>query len=51
MIPMFDRKDLQMHYMEYIPIAQIEKGKVIVPEIILPERLRIKDVGDGYGDR
>ena len=23
----------------------------IVPEIILPERLRIKDVGDGYGDR
>lgn len=51
MIPMFYRKDLQMHYIEYIPIVQIEKGKVIVPEIILPERLKIKDVGDGYGDR
>ena len=47
MIPMFDRKDLQMHYMEYIPIAQIEKGKVIVPEIILPERLRKKEKNYG----
>ena len=29
---------------------RIEINK-IVPEIILPERLKIKDVGDGYGDR
>ena len=44
-IPMYDRKDLQRHYKEYIPIAQIENGKVLVPEIILPERLKFKEKG------
>lgn len=39
-IPMYDSKDLQRHYKEYIPIAQIENGKVLVPEVILPERLK-----------
>lgn len=44
-IPMYDSKDLQRHYKEYIPIAQIENGKVLVPEVILPERLRYKEKG------
>jgi hypothetical protein len=41
-LPMYDRKDLQRYYQEYIAIAQIENDKVLVPEIILPERLRQK---------
>ena len=44
-IPMYDSKDLQRHYKEYIPIAQIENGKVLVPEVILPERLKYKEKG------
>lgn len=43
-IPMYDSKDLQRHYKEYIPIAQIEYGKILVPEVILPERLRFKEM-------
>ena len=50
-IPMYDSKDLQRYYKEYIPIAQIENGKVLVPEIILPERLKYKGLGEEYGDR
>lgn len=45
-IPMYDRKDLQRHYKEYIPIAQIENGEVLVPEVILPERLKYKEIGE-----
>lgn len=41
-IPMYYNKDLQRQYKEYIPIVQIENGKVLVPEIILPERLKYK---------
>lgn len=44
-IPMYDSKDLQRLYKEYIPIAQIENGKVLVPEVILPERLKYKEKG------
>lgn len=29
-IPMYDSKELQRYYKEYIPIAQIENGKVLV---------------------
>lgn len=43
-IPMYDSKDLQRYYKEYIPIVQIENGKVIVPEVILPERLKEKEM-------
>lgn len=39
-IPMYDKPELQREYKEYIPIAQIENGKVLVPEIILPTRLK-----------
>lgn len=39
-VPMYGAKGLQRHYKEYIPIVQIENGKVIVPEVILPERMR-----------
>ncbi len=49
-IPMYDSKQLQRYYKEYIPIAQIENGKALVPEIILPERLKFKEtrkVDDG----
>lgn len=44
-IPMYDSKDLQRRYKEYIPIAQIENGEVLVPEVILPERLKYKEKG------
>ena len=50
-IPMYDRKDLQRHYKEYIPIAQIENGKVLVPEVILPERLKYKEIGEENEER
>lgn len=43
-IPMYASKDLQRYYKEYIPIVQIEKGSIIVPEVILPERLKIKQM-------
>ena len=43
-IPMYNSKDLQRYYKEYIPIAQIEYGKILVPEVILPERLRFKEM-------
>lgn len=43
-IPMYASKDLQRYYKEYIPIAQIEYGKILVPEVILPERLRFKEM-------
>ena len=42
-IPMYDSIDLQIYYKEYIPIVQIENGKVLVPEIILPERLKYRE--------
>jgi hypothetical protein len=42
-LPMYDSEDLQRYYQEYIAIAQIENDKVLVPEIILPERLRQKE--------
>lgn len=41
-IPMYNNEELQKCYREYIPIVQIENGKVIVPEVILPERLKKK---------
>ena len=50
-LPMYDSKDLQEYYREYIPIAQIENGKVLVPEVILPERLRIKVKGGNIEER
>ena len=50
-LPMYDRKDLQRHYKEYIPIAQIENGKVLVPEVILPERLKYKEIGEENEER
>ena len=40
LVPMYDSRELQRYYKEYIPIVQIENGKVIVPEVILPERLK-----------
>ena len=43
-VPMYDSRELQRYYKEYIPIVQIENGKVIVPEVILPERLKEKRV-------
>lgn len=43
-VPMYDNRELQRYYKEYIPIVQIENGKVIVPEVILPERLTEKRV-------
>ncbi len=42
-IPMYTKEDLQKYYKEYVPIVQIENGKVLVPEIILPERLKYKE--------
>lgn len=48
-IPMYDSKELQRYYMEYIPIVQIENGKVIVPEVILPERLKEKEMSGVNG--
>ena len=50
-IPMYDSKELQRYYKEYIPIVQIENGKIIVPEVILPERLRYKETSDLNGER
>ena len=50
-IPMYDSKELQRYYKEYIPIVQIENGKIIVPEVILPERLRYKEMSDLNGER
>lgn len=50
-IPMYDKPDLQRYYKEYIPIAQIENGKVLVPELILPSRLRAKNIGEGHDER
>lgn len=50
-LPMYDSHDLQRYYKEYIPIAQIENGKVLVPEVILPERLRYKDKDENVGER
>ena len=50
-IPMYDSKDLQRYYKEYIPIAQIEYGKILVPEIILPERLRYKEMSRNNEER
>ncbi len=44
-IPMYDSPDLQRNYREYIPIAQIENGKVLVPEVILPSRLKYMQRG------
>ena len=44
LVPMYDSRELQRYYKEYIPIVQIENGKVIVPEVILPERLKEKRV-------
>lgn len=45
-IPMYDSKELQRYYKEYIPIAQIENGKVLVPEVILPERLKYREMSE-----
>lgn len=50
-IPMYDSKDLQRIYKEYIPIAQIENGKVLVPEVILPERLKYKEINKNNEER
>lgn len=50
-IPMYDSSELQRYYKEYIPIVQIENGKIIVPEVILPERLKYKEKGGSIGER
>lgn len=50
-IPMYDSPDLQRNYREYIPIAQIENGKVLVPEVILPSRLKYMQRGMQYDER
>lgn len=50
-VPMYDSKELQKYYKEYIPIAQIENGKVLVPEVILPERLKYKEKGEEDNER
>lgn len=42
MFPMYANKELQNHYKEFIPIVQFEKGRLVVPEIIGPDRLKIK---------
>ncbi|MBR0427087.1 MAG: hypothetical protein IJK18_02645 [Clostridia bacterium] len=49
--PMFTATELQKNYKEYISIVQIENGKIIVPEIILPERLRIKEKSGNNEER
>ena len=43
-VPMYDAKTLQLNYREYIPIIQIEKGQLVCPEIILPTRLKYKQL-------
>lgn len=43
LIPMYGNSEMQRYYEEYITIVQIENGKIVVPEIIRPERLRIQD--------
>ena len=48
---MYDSKDLQRYYKEYIPIVQIECGKVIVPEVILPERLKYREMSEMNEER
>ena len=50
-IPMYDAPELQRYYKEYIPIAQIENEKVLVPEVILPTRLKYRKPGEDYGER
>lgn len=50
-VPMYDSKELQRYYKEYIPIVQIENGKVIVPEVILPERLKEKEMREFNEER
>lgn len=50
-VPMYDAPELQRYYKEYIPIAQIENGKILVPEVILPTRLKSKDIGESYEER
>lgn len=50
-IPMYDIKDLQRYYKEYIPIAQIENGKVLVPEVILMDRLKYKNMSKSNKER
>lgn len=45
-VQMYDARDLQRNYKEYIAIAQIEDKNIICPEIILPARLKYK-VKDG----
>lgn len=48
-VPMYDARDLQRSYREYIPIAQIENGNVVCPEVILPTRLKYKQFSDEIG--
>lgn len=50
-IPMYDSPELQRYYKEYIPIAQIEDGKVLVPEVIIPARLKYRKIGEGHEER
>lgn len=50
-IPMYDNPELQRYYKEYIPIAQIENGKVLVPEVILPARLKYRKLGESHEER
>ena len=50
-IPMYDSPELQRYYKEYIPIAQIEEGKVLVPEVIIPARLKYRKIGEGHEER
>lgn len=41
--PMYQNKELQEHYKEFIPVVQFEKGRLVVPEIIGPDRLKKRD--------
>lgn len=42
-MPIYNVKDLQFGYREYIIIVQIERGNIVCPEVILPTRLNINN--------
>ena len=44
---MYLSADKLQKYKEYTTIVQVENGRIVVPEIILPERLRKKEKNYG----
>ena len=44
---MYLKADKLKRYKEYITIVQVENGRIVVPEIILPERLKRKEKNYG----